>query len=79
MQEAKTKLLSKEKEFEDWANANGIELTPDMYLQNQKLLILQELSVVGIELNLPGNFIASLNSRQFAEVLAGLFSRIKKH
>jgi hypothetical protein len=71
--------LSKEKELEDWAAGAGVELTSEMYLENQRLLILQQLSIVGIELNLPGNFIASLNSRQFAEVLAGLFSRIKKH
>ena len=71
--------MSKEKELEDWATSAGVELTPDMYLENQRLLILQELSVVGIELNLPGNFIASLNSRQFAEVLAGLFNRVKRY
>jgi hypothetical protein len=70
--------LSKEKELEDWANKNNISLTSDMYLQNQRALIIQELQMVGVYLDLPGTFLESLNSRQFAEVIAGFVKRKKK-
>ena len=76
--EVKTKSLSKEKELEDWANKNNISLTSDMYLQNQRALIIQELQMVGVYLDLPGTFLESLNSRQFAEVIAGFVKRKKK-
>ena len=76
--EVKTKSLSKEKELEDWANKNNVSLTSDMYLQNQRALIIQELQMVGVYLDLPGTFLESLNSRQFAEVVAGFVKRKKK-
>ncbi len=79
MLEAKTRLQSKEKELEDWANFNNIEITPELYLSNQRSLIIQELEMLGIYLNLPGSFLESLNSRQFAEVLAGLIKRQRRY
>jgi hypothetical protein len=70
--------LNKEKELEEWANVNNINLTPYMYLENQRILIIQELQMVGIDVDLPGIFLESLNSRQFAEVIAGFVKRKKK-
>ena len=39
--------MTKEIEFETWAYVNKIELTPELYLQNQRFLILSELEMVG--------------------------------
>lgn len=68
---------NKEKDFEDWAKAQGIELTPELYLQNQRMYILNELALVGVTVDLPSEFMWGLNSQQFAEVIAGLVGRIK--
>ncbi len=68
---------SKEKDFENWAEAKGIELTPELYLQNQRMYILNELALVGVNVDLPSDFMWGLNSQQFAEVIAGLVGRIK--
>ena len=70
--------MSKEIEFETWAYVNKIELTPELYLQNQRFLIISELDMLGIQVGLPGEFLESLNSQQFAEVLAGLIRRRMK-
>ena len=70
--------MSKEKEFESWASINNIELTPELYLQNQRFLIISELDMLGIQMGLPGEFLESLNSQQFAEVIAGLIRRRMK-
>lgn len=70
--------MSKEKEFESWASINNIELTPELYLQNQRFLIISELDMLGIQMGLPGEFLESLNSQQFAEVIAGLIRRRTK-
>ncbi len=67
--------MSKEIEFETWAYVNKIELTPELYLQNQRFLIISELDILGIQMGLPGEFLESLNSQQFAEVIAGLVKR----
>jgi hypothetical protein len=67
--------MNKEKEFEDWAKINNVDLTAELYLQYQRSLILNELAMVGVETNLPGEFLESLNSQQFAEVIAGLIRR----
>ena len=67
--------MSKEIEFETWAYVNKIELTPELYLQNQRFLIISELDMLGIQIGLPGEFLESLNSQQFAEVIAGLIKR----
>jgi hypothetical protein len=67
--------MNKEKEFESWASINNIELTPELYLQNQRFLIISELDMLGIQMGLPGEFLESLNSQQFAEVVAGLVKR----
>jgi hypothetical protein len=67
--------MSKETEFETWAYINKIELTPELYLQNQRFLIISELDMLGIQMGLPGEFLESLNSQQFAEVIAGLIRR----
>jgi len=67
--------MSKEIEFETWASTNNIELTPELYLQNQRFLIISELDMLGIQMGLPGEFLESLNSQQFAEVIAGLIRR----
>lgn len=79
MLEAKTRLQNKDKELEDWANLNNIDITPELYLSNQRSLIIQELQMVGVYLDLPGSFLESLNSRQFAEVLAGLIKRQRRY
>ena len=68
---------SKEKEFEEWAKAHDIDLTPELYLQNQRMCILNELSIVGVTVDLPSEFMWALNSQQFAEVIAGLVARVK--
>jgi hypothetical protein len=68
-------LQNKEKELEDWAKSNNVELTPEIYLSNQRFLIVQELHMIGVYLDMPGVFLESLNSRQFAEVLAGCIGR----
>ena len=68
---------SKEKDFENWAKTQGIELTPELYLQNQRMYILNELALVGVTVDLPSDFMWGLNSQQFAEVIAGVVSRIK--
>lgn len=70
--------MSKEIEFETWAYINKIELTPELYLQNQRFLIISELDMLGIQMDLPGEFLESLNSQQFAEVVAGLIRRRTK-
>jgi hypothetical protein len=70
--------MSKEIEFETWAYVNKIELTPELYLQNQRFLIISELDMLGIQVGLPGEFLESLNSQQFAEVIAGLIRRRMK-
>ena len=70
--------MSKEIEFETWAYINKIELTPELYLQNQRFLIISELDMLGIQVGLPGEFLESLNSQQFAEVIAGLIRRRMK-
>lgn len=70
--------MSKEVEFETWAYVNKIELTPELYLQNQRFLIISELDMLGIQMGLPGEFLESLNSQQFAEVIAGLIRRRMK-
>ena len=70
--------MSKEKEFESWASINNIDLTPELYLQNQRFLIISELDMLGIQMGLPGEFLESLNSQQFAEVIAGLIRRRMK-
>jgi hypothetical protein len=70
--------MIKENEFETWAYINKIELTPELYLQNQRFLIISELEMLGIQIDLPGDFLESLNSRQFAEVIAGLIKRRMK-
>lgn len=67
--------MSKEKELEDWAYKNNVELTPEIYLSNQRSLIVQELQMIGVYLDMPGSFLESLNSRQFAEVLIGCIKR----
>jgi len=67
--------MSKEIKFETWAYVNKIELTPELYLQNQRFLIISELDMLGIQMGLPGEFLESLNSQQFAEVIAGLIKR----
>ena len=67
--------MIKEIEFETWAYVNKIELTPELYLQNQRFLIISELEMVGVSCDLPGQMLESLNSRQFAEVIAGLVKR----
>jgi hypothetical protein len=67
--------MNKEIEFETWASTNKIELTPELYLQNQRFLIISELDMLGIQMGLPGEFLESLNSQQFAEVIAGLIKR----
>jgi hypothetical protein len=68
---------SKEKDFENWAEDHGIELTPELYLQNQRMYILNELALVGVTVDLPSDFMWGLNSQQFAEVIAGAVGRIK--
>jgi hypothetical protein len=68
---------SKEKDFENWAEDHGIELTPELYLQNQRMYILNELALVGVTVDLPSDFMWGLNSQQFAEVIAGVVGRIK--
>lgn len=70
--------MNKEKEFESWAIKNQIVLTPELYLQNQRFLILAELEMVGVFSDVPGDFLESLNSRQFAEFIAGLIKRKTK-
>jgi len=67
--------MTKEKQFEDWAKINNVDITAELYLQYQRSLIVSELSMAGIEINLPGDFLQSLNSQQFAEVIAGLVKR----
>jgi hypothetical protein len=67
--------MTKEIEFETWAYVNKIELTPELYLQNQRFLILSELEMVGVQCDIPGEMLESLNSRQFAEVVAGMIRR----
>jgi hypothetical protein len=70
---------SKEQNLEDWAKENKIKLTPELYLLNQRSEILGQLEMVGITVDLPGLLLESLNSAQFAEVLAGVISRKVKY
>jgi hypothetical protein len=70
---------SKEQDLENWAKKNKIELTPDIYLLNQRSEILSQLEMVGITVDLPGLLLESLNSAQFAEVVAGAVSRKVKY
>jgi hypothetical protein len=67
--------LNSEQELEGWAEANNIPLSPELYLANQRALILQELDMVGVYVDLPGAFLESLDSQQFAEVIAGAAHR----
>lgn len=70
--------MSKEIEFETWAKKNNVDITTELYLQYQRSLIISELEMAGIAINLPGDFLQSLNSQQFAEVIAGLVRRKMK-
>jgi hypothetical protein len=70
---------SKEQHLEDWAVENKIELTPDLYLLNQRSEILSQLEMVGVTVELPAMLLESLNSAQFAEVVAGAVGRKVKH
>ncbi len=72
-------MKSKEQDLENWAKKNKIELTPDIYLLNQRSEILSQLEMVGITVDLPGLLLESLNSAQFAEVVAGAVSRKVKY
>jgi hypothetical protein len=67
--------MTKEKEFEDWAKMNNVDITTELHLQYQRSLIVSELAMAGVSINLPGDFLQSLNSQQFAEVIAGLIKR----
>jgi hypothetical protein len=67
--------MTKEKEFEDWAKMNNVDITTELHLQYQRSLIINELAMAGIAIDLPGDFLQSLNSQQFAEVIAGLIRR----
>jgi len=67
--------MTKEKEFEDWAKMNNVDITTELHLQYQRSLIISELAMAGIVIDLPGDFLQSLNSQQFAEVVAGLVKR----
>jgi hypothetical protein len=66
---------SKEQNLEYWASENKVELTPDLYLLNQRSEILSQLEMVGVTVDLPAMLLESLNSAQFAEVIAGAVSR----
>ena len=68
-------MKSKEQHLEDWANENKVELTPEIYLLNQRSEILSELQMVGVNVDLPGMLLESLNSSQFAEVIANAVGR----
>ncbi len=72
-------MKSKEQHLEDWAVENKIELTPDLYLLNQRSEILSQLEMVGVTVELPAMLLESLNSAQFAEVVAGAVGRKVKH
>ena len=72
-------MKSKEQHLEDWAVENKIELTPDLYLLNQRSEILSQLEMVGVTVELPAMLLESLNSAQFAEVVAGAVDRKVKH
>lgn len=72
-------MKSKEQHLEDWAIENNIELTADLYLLNQRSEILSQLEMVGVNVDLPAILLESLNSAQFAEVIAGAVSRKVKH
>jgi hypothetical protein len=67
--------VNSEEQLQAWAELNNIPLSPELYLANQRALILQELDVVGINVDLPGMFLESLDSQQFAEVVAGAANR----
>jgi hypothetical protein len=67
--------LNSEQELEGWAELNNIPLSPELYLANQRALILQELDMVDVYVDLPGTFLESLDSQQFAEVVAGAVKR----
>jgi len=67
--------MTKEKEFEDWAKMNNVDITTELHLQYQRSLIVSELAMAGISIDLPGDFLQSLNSQQFAEVISGLIKR----
>lgn len=72
-------MKSKEQHLEDWAVENKVELTPDLYLLNQRSEILSQLEIVGVTVDLPAMLLESLNSAQFAEVVAGAVSRKVKY
>lgn len=72
-------MKSKEQNLEDWAKENKIKLTSDIYLLNQRSEILSQLEMVGITVDLPGLLLESLNSAQFAEVIAGAVGRKVKN
>jgi len=72
-------MKSKEKNLEDWAAENKIELSPELYLMNQRSEILSQLEMVGVSVDLPAMLLESLNSSQFAEVVAGAVKRKVKH
>jgi hypothetical protein len=70
---------SKEQSLENWAAENKVKLTPDIYLLNQRSEILSQLEMIGVTVDLPSMLLESLNSVQFAEVVAGAVSRKVKH
>jgi hypothetical protein len=49
--------LNSEQELEGWAEANNVPLSPELYLANQRALILQELDMVDVYVDLPGTFL----------------------
>ena len=72
-------MKSKEQHLENWAVENKVELTPDLYLLNQRSEILSQLEMVGVTVDLPAMLLESLNSAQFAEVVAGAVGRKVKY
>lgn len=72
-------MKSKEQNLEDWAAEYQIDLTPELYLMNQRSEILSQLEMIGVTVDLPAMLLESLNSSQFAEVVAGAVSRKVKH
>ena len=72
-------MKSKEQSLENWAAENKVKLTPDIYLLNQRSEILSQLEMIGVTVDLPSMLLESLNSVQFAEVVAGAVSRKVKH
>lgn len=73
------KFKTKENALESWAKEHNIELTPELYLMNQRSEILSQLEMVGVNVDLPGTLLESFNSAQFAEVVAGAVERKVKN